>query len=329
MVSLKDKVQNALDEARMLILGAQVLVGFQFGVVLNQGFGKLSVVSQYLNVAALFLMLLAVALLMAPGTYHQIVEEGRDTKGLLRYSTELMKTALLPFALAFGIDVYIVIGKIAGELVQIVAGVITFIVAMFFWYGLEMIRKYGESEHEHHSAKEKPENESNGKTELKDKIKQVLTEARVVLPGSQALLGFQFAAIVESGFDQLPASSKYVHVASLALVAISIILLMTPAAYHRIVEEGEDTEHFHRLATWVLIAAMIPLGMGICGDFFLVIRKVTGSVALALAGSITMLIFFYALWFGFTAYRRYVKAKSPRSSEYRRHASDSSLPVSR
>ena len=29
MTSLKDKIQNALDENRMLVLGAEVLVGFE------------------------------------------------------------------------------------------------------------------------------------------------------------------------------------------------------------------------------------------------------------------------------------------------------------
>ena len=35
---------------------------------------------------------------------------------------------------------------------------------------------------------------------LKDKVDDALTEARVVLPGAQALLGFQFAAMLAPGF---------------------------------------------------------------------------------------------------------------------------------
>jgi hypothetical protein len=48
-------------------------------------------------------------------------------------------------------------------------------------------------------------------------------------------------------FDKLPASSKYVHMLSLWLMGQSVILLMTPAAYHRIVDRGEDSERFHRV----------------------------------------------------------------------------------
>ena len=37
--------------------------------------------------------------------------------------------------------------------------------------------------------------------ELKHKIRHVLTEARVVLPGTLALLGFQFVAVLQPGFE--------------------------------------------------------------------------------------------------------------------------------
>ena len=43
------------------------------------------------------------------------------------------------------------------------------------------------------------------------------------------------------GFDRLPPSSRFVHLASLLLILLSTILLMSPAAYHRIVS-GEDTD---------------------------------------------------------------------------------------
>jgi hypothetical protein len=43
---------------------------------------------------------------------------------------------------------------------------------------------------------------------------------------------------------------------------------------------------------------MIPLGAGICGDFFIVIRKVSGSVLVASSTSLMLLAMFYILWFG-------------------------------
>ena len=67
------------------------------------------------------------------------------------------------------------------------------------------------------------------------------------------------------GFAKLPTSSQYVHFTSLGCIALSTILLLTPAAYHRIVEEGEDTEHFHRFASRIVLAATVPLALGIAG----------------------------------------------------------------
>ena len=142
------------------------------------------------------------------------------------------------------------------------------------------------------------------KTPLKDRVEQVLTEARVVLPGVQALLGFQLATMLMEGFDKLPQSSKYIHVVSLMLMGLCVILLMTPAAYHRMVERGENTESFHTLASQLLLVVMIPLPLGICGDLFVVLRKVTGSVSISIGNAFLILVFFYGFWFAFPAYRR-------------------------
>ena len=99
-------------------------------------------------------------------------------------------------------------------------------------------------------------------------------------------------------------SSQYVYLLSLVLVAISSIFLMTPAAYHRLVERGEETKHFHSFASRLLVVAMIPLALGISGDLFVIVRKITGSATSAIAAAIVSLVFFYGLWFGFSLYRR-------------------------
>src|SRR5215204_2943650 len=94
---------------------------------------------------------------------------------------------------------------------------------------------------------------------LEERITHVLEELRVVLPGTQALLGFQFVAVFSNGFESLQQWQKDVHFASLLLVTLSGLLLMTPAAYHRIVNEGGDTEAMHMFATRSLMLAMAAL----------------------------------------------------------------------
>ena len=306
MAKLKDRIKTALDEGRMLILGSQILLGFQYRAVFEPVFERLPESSRLLKLGALCLMLMAAALLMSPGAYHRIVAEGEDTHDVHRFTTRVMSLALLPFAFALGIDIYVVTRQLMGFTPAVIVGVVASLIALFFWYGLEIIRK-GERAAEIREAREmekEREEADEGGAKLKDKINQALTEARVVLPGAQALLGFQLAGMLMESFEKLPVASRYVHLASLGSMALSVILLMTPAAYHRIVEEGENTEHFHRLASRLLIAAMIPLALGICGDLFVVVRKVTGSATVALISAAAALLFFYGLWFGYTIYRR-------------------------
>jgi hypothetical protein len=58
------------------------------------------------------------------------------------------------------------------------------------------------------------------------------------------LLGFQLAVVMTEPFASLSRSSKIVHGFALSCIALCTILLMAPAAYHRIVYEGEAAPDF-------------------------------------------------------------------------------------
>jgi DMSO reductase anchor subunit len=309
MTKIKDKVKNALDEARMLVLGAQVLVGLQFRSIFEKGFDALPFASQAAKMAGLGLMLLAIALLISPSSYHRLVERGEDTHEIHRYTSKMMGWALLPFSLGIGIDLYVATQKIIGWKAGVAAGLLGTLAAASLWYGLEFyMRRERAAEIGELKRESEMEDEKGGQqdkaTKLSDKIKHVLTECRVVLPGSQALLGFQFIVILSESFDKLPAASKYVHLACLGLNALTIVLLMTPAAYHRIVERGEETEHFHRFASKLLVAALVPLALGLAGDVYVVVQKVTDSLLVSVVSALVVLAVFWELWFGLTLYRR-------------------------
>ena len=309
MTKIKDKVKNALDEARMLVLGAQVLVGLQFRSVFEKGFEALPVASQALKLAGLGLMLLAIGLLISPSSYHRLVERGEDTHEIHRYTSKMLGWALLPFSLGVGIDLCVATQKIVGWKAGVAAGLLGTLVAASFWYGLEFyMRRERKGEIEAAKGESAMSEERGGredeKRKLTDKIKHVLTECRVVLPGSQALLGFQFICVLTESFDKLPALSKYLHLASLGLNALAIVLLITPAAYHRLVEEGEETEHFHRFASKILVAALVPLALALAGDVYVVVQKVSDSQLLSVVSALVILAVFWELWFGLTLYRR-------------------------
>ena len=296
MAKLADKAENALNETRMLILGAQVLIGFNFQSTFQPGFEKLSPDAQLLKLLGLGLMLAAVALLIAPGAFHQIVERGDDSQRLIGFTGRIASFALLPFAFGLGIELYIAATVALGPQFALPLGLFGLVFALFFWYGLDWAWR-ARDQSLGIAQEEQPMDEG---TSLENKIKQVLTEARVVLPGAQALLGFQLAAMLTEAFPKLPRTSQYVHVACLGLLAMSIVFLMAPAAFHRIVERGEDTERLHRFASAMVLAAMVPLALGIAGDFYIVLAKVLDSPAVAVALAVSSLLVFFGLWFGLT-----------------------------
>jgi hypothetical protein len=300
MKNLSHKIKVAMDESRMLILGASVLLGFQYRAPFEPAFVNLPASSQYLKLVGLLLMLISITLIISPGAYHRIVWEGHDSPDIQEFSTRVMDFALLPFLLTLGIDFYSVTGRFLGTTGGVICGTLIATVAMTFWYLPGLIWRDGNSRSRNNSKR----GVKLEKTPLKDRVEQVLTEARVVLPGVQTLLGFQLATMLMDGFDKLPQSSKYVHLISLILMGLCVVLLMTPATYHRIVERGEDSESFHRIASGLLLMVMIPLPLGICGDLFVVLRKVTGSMSVSIGTSLLFLAFFYSFWFGLPAYRR-------------------------
>jgi hypothetical protein len=309
MAKIKDKVENALNESRMLVLGAQVLVGFQFRSVFEPGFDSLSLPSQLLKLVGLGLMLVAVGLIISPSAYHRLVEHGEDTEEQHRYTSRMMTWALLPFAFGLGLDLFAAAQKVFGWRAGAAAGLLGVLLAASFWYllGFYMRRERADeiaAEKRRGEVEMEAEKEPDAKSKLTDKIKHVLTECRVVLPGSQALLGFQFICVLTESFDRLPNLSKYIHLAALGLNALTIVLLITPAAYHRLVEQGEETEHFHRFASKMLVAALVPLALGLAGDVYVVVQKVTESPLVSVVSALVVLAIFWELWFGLTLYRR-------------------------
>jgi hypothetical protein len=289
------KIKIALDETRMLILGAQILLGFQFRSAFQDGFDSLPAHSRYLDAAALGFMVLAVGLMIAPGPYHRIVEEGNDSGRLHRVISRFAELALLPFAFGLGLDIAVIAERIFGRGAGFVAGVGAALLALLFWYVLPQLRKelIGGKER----AKTMQQLNKRQQTPLTQKIEQMLTEARVILPGAQAMLGFQLAIVLTNAFEKLPSELQLAHAVSLGLISLAVILLMTPAAYHRIVFQGEDAPDMHRVGSMLVTAATVPLALGLAGDVYVVITKIAGD-SIGLIGAALALLALAGLWYG-------------------------------
>jgi Family of unknown function (DUF6328) len=300
-MSLKDKVKTGLDETRLLLLGAQVLFGFQLNSVFQEGFTELSPATGLINSVGQALMAIAIGLLIAPSMLHLIAEKRQDTLRLHRATGLFAGSALLPFGISLGLGFYVVFDHLYGP--ALVAGTAFCLLALLFWYGIGLVMKP--------QTKKNPLKERETLTPLHARIDQMLTEARVILPGAQALLGFQLTVTLMHAFEQLMPSSRLLHVAALISVAFAVILLMTPAALHRISFSGEDTERFLQIGSWFVIAAPVPLAIGIAADLYVATSKASASAFLGTILAVGIFVILALLWYGLPLYLRSAKGRHP------------------
>ena len=121
----------------------------------------------------------------------------------------------------------------------------------------------------------------------------------MVIPGIQALFGFQTMAVFNRRFEELPDSAVTVYLLGLGLIALSIALLMTPAAYHRIAERGQVSRKMIVLASRLITAGLVPLMVGIALDIYVVCMAAEQDARLGIAGAVAALCLFALLWFAY------------------------------
>jgi len=309
LANLTDKIENVLNETRILVLGIQILIGFGFRGFFEPGFSRMQPYAQQVQLAALGLMLLGLALLMIPAPYHRIVLHGRNTAELHRVGTATVSAGLLPFAVSMGLSFFLGAHWVLSITASLVFAAVLLAMALLAWYGMEFLarkRRYGrvrlcELIDPLRDIDMKQEQE----TDLTTRVKQVLIECRVVLPGAQALLGFQLIIMWMTAFYKIPHVWQLIHLTSLTCIGISTVLLIMPAAYHRIVEQGEDSEMLHHITARALLWAMGFLALGICGDFYLACRMTELSTAISASLASALLAFFYGAWFGYTVWKKH------------------------
>lgn len=121
----------------------------------------------------------------------------------------------------------------------------------------------------------------------------------MVLPGIQALFGFQLIAVFSERFKELTEDERLIHFSATVLVTIAIALIMTPAAYHRLAEQTTISKFFVLLASWLIAAAMVPLMLGLTLEVYLLGLLVIGEPKTSLEVATALLGVFLMLWFVF------------------------------
>jgi hypothetical protein len=126
----------------------------------------------------------------------------------------------------------------------------------------------------------------------------LLEECRMVLPGIQALFGFQLIAVFSSSFaERLSTGEQRLHLVAIGLVVVAVAIIMTPAAVHRQISATSLSRAFIVASTRLLLWSMPPLALGICLDFYLVARLILGPSPLVAILATVLFAMFLALWF--------------------------------
>jgi len=294
---LNSLLKISLDELRMQMLGAQVAFGFQFQSLFQDRFDVSDPARRAAALAGLLLMVLTLGLLIAAPAVHRIADVGEATQRTQRLTASLAHVALITLALGIAAAVFVSVVTAFGLHVGSIAAVTTAGVTLFAWHGWGKLLRRG--------RRQSTVNKTTHSTSVHDRIDYALTESRVMLPGAQALFGFQLLVPLTKSFESLPVAARTVHFVALLLVAMTVVLLISPAAIHRIAFEGADDPRFLRLASRLVTAALIPLALGVASEMYVAgMRLLPGSsvVVWTAAGAACVLLgFWYALPLGLRA----------------------------
>jgi hypothetical protein len=285
-MSVAEETKIALDESRTLMLGSQILFGFQLQASFQNAFETLTAVERFIELALVPLMVCVIGLLIAPSARHRIVERGYASRELNAFITRMMRVVIPLFALALALDLFIAGTRIAGMAVGVVTAAMVLILTLF------VCGSFSTRLPERSSPMTKPQ-----PTPLDQRIQYVLTEARVILPGAQAILGFQLVIVLTQAFAELPDRERLVHGIAIAFVTISTALLMAPAARHRLIHHGRNSQAFCRSASHYLLLATLMLALGIALDVEVIAMKIARDVLVAISLAVLCGAMLLALWY--------------------------------
>jgi hypothetical protein len=157
--------------------------------------------------------------------------------------------------------------------------------------------KVEQSKREQQSALKGDSHPQAEKESMKDEMRNVIEEARMVLPGIQALFGFQTMAVFNNRFEDIADSSKLAYLVALGLLVLAMGLLMTPAAYNRLAERGQVSRKMINLSSTLITAGMLPLMLAFALDVYVVVVAAFDRPQAGIFAAVGTAILLASLWF--------------------------------
>lgn len=133
----------------------------------------------------------------------------------------------------------------------------------------------------------------------------MLEECRMVLPGIQALFGFQLIAVFSEGFQRsVDANGMLLHMAAIVFVALAIALIMTPAALQRQANPRSISERYLLTCSRLILASMVSLTSALVVETYLVAEALLRSPGASFACAAGVGVVFVVFWWGLPHARR-------------------------
>jgi len=135
------------------------------------------------------------------------------------------------------------------------------------------------------------------KEQLEREHGELLEELRSLIPGAEVLFGFLLAIRFTGQFADLTDTQRYVYFATLLSTAVALVMLLAPAAFHRVRFREGDKEVMLRKGNREAIAGTAAIALAFTGVLFLVTDLVFNTPSAVVLG-----VAFFAL----TAWRWWV-----------------------
>ena len=123
---------------------------------------------------------------------------------------------------------------------------------------------------------------------------ELLNELRVALPGVQFLFAFLLVVPFQQSADRFTDFQRDVHYVALLSAAVATVLLIAPAAQHRVLFRQMDKENLLRRSNRSALAGLLALALAICSALLLVVDVLfSRAQAWATAGAVAALLLWW------------------------------------
>ena len=132
---------------------------------------------------------------------------------------------------------------------------------------------------------------------------ELLNELRVALPGVQFLFAFLLIVPFQQTRDQLTDFQKDVYFVALLAAAVATVLLIAPAAQHRVLFRQKDKEQLLKRSNIYAFAGLVVLGLAICTAILLVVDVLFTNTAAWIAATVVAVLL-AVIWIAVPYWRR-------------------------